>query len=406
MSPTIIYFGITSLFADIAGEMLIPILPLFFVMEVGISAAVLGMIEGVAEGSANFVQVWFGWISDRLKKRKIFVILGYGTAAIGKFLLALAGSWPMVLVARLCDRGGKGIRTTPRDALIAEAISSDRQGFAFGFHRMMDSGGAILGNALAIVLMAIHMPLRNIIWLSLIPATLAILFILPVREPKNESSNSEKYISKKITIPTWKDFTSDRKKFGSEFWRFVWVSILFHMGKISYAFLLLRLGGFGISTEMVPFFYIVFNIIQTAFSLPVGKLADTFGKAVLVFASFVLFAISSAGFVVGGSEIFLVGLFAVQGLSFALMEVGFRAFLVELSPHGLKATGLGIYFTVTGFAVMFASWVGGVLWRYGAGEATFIYSAAMTGSAAVLFLFLFWKRIRGAFEWLELQMRP
>src|SRR3989338_4544175 len=146
MSPTIIYFGITSLFADIAGEMLFPILPLFFVMEVGLSAALLGVIEGAAEGSANFVQVWFGWISDRLKKRKIFVILGYGTAAFGKLLLALAGSWPLALFARLCDRGGKGIRTTPRDALIAEVISSDRQGFAFGFHRMMDSAGAIIGN--------------------------------------------------------------------------------------------------------------------------------------------------------------------------------------------------------------------------------------------------------------------
>ncbi len=375
-------------------------------MEVGLSAALLGVIEGVAEGSSNFVQVWFGWISDRLKTRKPFVILGYGTAALGKLFLALATSWPLILIARLFDRGGKGIRTTPRDALIAEAISSDRRGVAFGFHRMMDSAGGIIGNSLAIVLIAMHMPLRDIVWLSIIPATLAIFFILPVKEPKNITIKDDRdgvSQPKKVVMPSWSDFTSDRKKFGSEFWRFVLVSIVFHMGKISYAFLLLRLGSFHIATEQIPFFYLLFNIVQTIFSLPVGKLADSFGKAILVFASFVLFAVSSAGFIIGGGMYFLLGLFAIQGISFALMEVGFRTFLVELSPHGLKATGLGIYFTVTGFAVMFASWVAGLLWHFGTGKMTFMYSTTMSGIAAVLFFFLFYQRIKGAFTRLKLR---
>ncbi len=405
MSPTIIYFGITSLFADIAGEMLFPILPLFFVMEIGLSAAVLGVIEGLAEGSSNFFQVWFGWISDRMKRRKPFVILGYGTAAVGKLLLALAGSWPLILVARLFDRGGKGIRTSPRDALIAESISSDRQGVAFGLHRMLDSTGAVLGNIIAIVLVSLHMPLRNIVWLSLIPAFLAILFILPVKEPKNlPTDGATSLMPKKVTIPSWKDFTSDRKKFGSEFWRFVWVSIVFHMGKISYAFLLLRLANFNVPTEHIPFYYLVFNIVQVIFGIPVGKFSDTFGKAVLVFASFLLFSLSSAGFIIGGSGLFLLGLFVLQGISFSLMEVGFRTFLVELSPHGLKATGLGIYFTVTGFAVMFASWIAGMLWHYNMGQFSFIYSTSMTGIAALLFFFLFFQRIKGAILRLKLRM--
>lgn len=405
MSPTIIYFGITSLFADTAGEMLFPILPLFFVMEVGLSAAVLGVIEGLAEGSSNFFQVWFGWISDRIKRRKPFVILGYGTAAVGKLLLALAGSWPLILIARLFDRGGKGIRTSPRDALIAESISSDRQGVAFGLHRMLDSTGAVLGNTIAIVLVSLHMSLRNIVWLSLIPAFLAILFILPVKEPKNLSTDgATSLMPKKVTIPSWKDFTSDRKKFGSEFWRFVWVSIVFHMGKISYAFLLLRLANFNVPTEQIPFYYLLFNIVQVIFALPVGKLSDVFGKAILVFASFFLFALSSAGFIMGGSDLFLLGLFVLQGISFSLMEVGFRTFLVELSPQGLKATGLGIYFTVTGFAVMFASWIAGMLWHYNMGQFSFIYSTSMTGIAALLFFFLFFKRIKGAILRLKLRM--
>lgn len=405
MSPTIIFFGITSLFADIAGEMLFPILPLFFVMEVGLSAALLGVIEGLAEGSSNFFQVWFGWISDRIKRRKPFVILGYGTAAVGKLLLALAGSWPLVLMARLFDRGGKGIRTTPRDALIAESVASNRQGVGFGLHRMLDSTGAVIGNTLAIVLVSIHMSLRNIVWLSLIPAFLAILFILPVKEPKNiPVSGAVSTMPKKIAMPSWTDFTSDRRKFGSEFWRFVWVSVIFHMGKISYAFLLLRLANFNVPTGQIPFYYLLFNVVQVLFSLPVGKLSDAFGKAILVFASFFLFALSSAGFIMGGSDLFLLGLFVLQGISFSLMEVGFRTFLVELSPHGLKATGLGIYFTVTGFAVMFASWIAGLLWHYNMGEVTFIYSAAMTGTAALLFFFLFFERIKGAFLRLKLRM--
>lgn len=405
MSPTIIYFGITSLFADTAGEMLFPILPLFFVMEVGLSAAVLGVIEGLAEGSSNFFQVWFGWISDRIKRRKPFVIMGYGTAAVGKLLLALAGSWPLILIARLFDRGGKGIRTSPRDALIAESISSDRQGVAFGLHRMLDSTGAVLGNTIAIVLVSLHMSLRNIVWLSLIPAFLAILFILPVKEPKNLSTDgATSLMPKKVTIPSWKDFTSDRKKFGSEFWRFVWVSIVFHMGKISYAFLLLRLANFNVPTEHIPFYYLLFNMVQVFFALPIGKLSDVFGKAILVFASFFLFALSSAGFIMGGSDLFLLGLFVLQGISFSLMEVGFRTFLVELSPHGLKATGLGIYFTVTGFAVMFASWIAGMLWHYNMGQFSFVYSTSMTGIAALLFFFLFFERIKGAILRLKLRM--
>ncbi|MCX6733772.1 MAG: MFS transporter [Candidatus Peregrinibacteria bacterium] len=404
MSLTVIFFGITSLFADIAGEMLFPILPLFFVMEVGLSAAVLGVIEGLAEGSSNFFQVWFGWISDRIKRRKPFVILGYGTAAVGKFLLAISGSWPLILIARLFDRGGKGIRTSPRDALIAESISSDRQGAAFGLHRMLDSTGAVIGNTLAIVLVSIHMSLRNIVWLSLIPAFLAIFFILPVKEPKKIVVAGDTTMPKKVTMPSWSDFTSDRKKFGSEFWRFVWVSIIFHMGKISYAFLLLRLANLNVPTEQIPFYYLVFNMIQVIFAIPVGKFSDAFGKAVLVFASFLLFSLSSAGFIMGGSGLFLLSLFLIQGISFSLMEVGFRTFLVELSPHGLKATGLGIYFTVTGFAVMFASWIAGLLWQYNMGELTFIYSAAMTGMAALLFFFLFFKRIKGAILRLKLRM--
>jgi len=269
---------------------------------------------------------------------------------------------------------------------------------------MLDSTGAVLGNTIAIVLVSLHMSLRNIVWLSLIPAFLAIFFILPVKEPKKIVVASDATMPKKVIMPSWSDFTSDRKKFGSEFWRFVWVSIIFHMGKISYAFLLLRLANFNIPTEQIPFYYLVFNLIQVLFAIPVGKFSDTFGKAILVFASFLLFSLSSAGFIIGGSGLFLLSLFLVQGISFSLMEVGFRTFLVELSPHGLKATGLGIYFTVTGFAVMFASWIAGLLWKYNMGELTFIYSAAMTGMAALLFFFLFFGRIKGAILRLKLRM--
>lgn len=394
MSPTIILFGITSLFADIAGEMIFPILPLFFTVELGLSAALLGIIEGVSEGIGNFIQVWFGWISDRLKKRKFFVILGYLTAALGKVFLAFAGSWFMVAISRLMDRGGKGIRTTPRDALLAESIENERRGVAFGFHRSMDSAGAIIGNVLVIFLVAESYSMRSIVWLSAIPALLAVLFLLPVKEPAVSSG----VVLKKVQLPSWSDFTTDRKKFGAEFWRFIGVSVLFHLGKVSYAFLLLRIGKFDVPMEQIPYFYLLFNIVQTVFSLPVGKLSDTFGKAILVFVSFILFAVMSLGFVIGGSTIFLLGLFVLYGLAFAFLEVGFRAFLIELSPHGLKATGLGIFFTISGFTVMVGGVVAGVLWQFGDGAYTFAYSSATTGLAAMLFFAFFWKRIFGAFE--------
>lgn len=397
LSPTIIFFGITSLLADVAGEMIFPILPQYFTVELGLSVALLGIIEGIADGSANLLQVWFGWLSDRLRRRKIFVIAGYAVAAIGKIFLAFTHTAFLVFLARFFDRGGKGIRTTPRDAMLAESIDTSNHGFAFGFHRMMDSAGAILGNALVIWLIAIQLPLRHIVWLSLIPAVLAILFILPVKEMR-EATDGAPLLEKKITRPTWKDFTEDRKRFGSEFWKFIIVSVIFHLGKISYAFMLLRAANLGIPAAAIPLLYLVFNIVQTAFSLPVGKMADGFGKAILVFISFILFALMSFGFISGGDSVFMVGLFAMYGLSFAFIEVGVRAFAVELSPPHLKATGLGIFFTVTGFTVVLASWIAGFLWQFGDGIATFWYSTITTSLSAVIFFIFFRRRIFGAFE--------
>ena len=205
VSRTILLFGITSLFADIAGEMLFPILPQYFTMELGLSVAALGVIEGIANGSANLVQVWLGWISDKLRKRKLFIILGYGIAALGKVFLALAHAGPFAFLARFFDRGGKGIRTSPRDALLAESVEKEHRGWAFGFHQTMDSAGAILGNALVIILLAHQFPLRHIVWLSVIPAFLAILFILPIREVKELDRDGNALMPKKIERPTWKD---------------------------------------------------------------------------------------------------------------------------------------------------------------------------------------------------------
>ena len=186
--------------------------------------------------------------------------------ALGKFFLALGGSAFMVFLARFFDRGGKGIRTSPRDAMLAESIEKGRRGFAFGFHRTMDTAGAIVGNALVIALLAWNLPMRHIVWLSLIPAVLAILFLLPVREPdkKVTEETPANGLKKKVAMPTWSDFTSDRKKFGSEFWKFISVSMLFHLGKISYAFLLLRAGILALVS--INSLYLVFNIVQAAFS--------------------------------------------------------------------------------------------------------------------------------------------
>lgn len=400
ISRTLLLFGITSFLADVAGDMLFPILPMYFTIELGLSVGLLGVIEGIADGTANLVQVWFGWISDRLKKRKFFVILGYLIAALGKLFLALGGSAFMIFLARFFDRGGKGIRTTPRDAMLAESVAKERRGFAFGFHRAMDTAGAIAGNAIVIWLLSMQFSLHSIVWLSLIPAGLAIFFLLPVREPTATAieGTPANGLKKKVSIPSWSDFTSDRKKFGSEFWKFIFVSVLFHLGKISYAFLLLRVGDFGIGPEAIPYLYIIFNIVQTVFSIPVGKLADGFGKAILVFISFLLFALMSAGFIAGGDSTFMMAMFALYGLSFAFIEVGIRAFAVELSPHHLKATGMGIFFTVTGLTVILASWIGGALWELGGGAATFWYSTMTTGLAAVMFFAFFRGRIIGAFQ--------
>lgn len=375
------FLALTSFFADVAGEMIIPILPFFFTDGLGLSVALLGVVEGISDAIGTMLRTVFGYASDKAGRRKPFVIAGYLVAAFGKFFLILAQSWPMVFVARFFDRSGKGIRTAPRDAIIASSVAKIQRPGMYGFHRMMDTGGAILGNVLVMILLAYAFSYQSIFWISLIPALLAVLLLLPVREQSNHYQHE--------LFPSFQEMISHRKFFGSAFWRFVFVSALFQLGNIGYSFLLLRARELGAGIVLIPILYLVFNIFQAALSWPVGRIANRYGKEVLMLVGFAIFSLMSWGFVFGHSIAVAFILFALYGVFYAFNEVLSRAIVADLLPGDRRASGLGVYSTLMGFMLIPSSLIAGLLWKFGNGFGTFLYSALLSSLAAVIFFVFF-----------------
>lgn len=382
MTPNIILLGITSLLADIAGEMIFPILPIFLASELGLSKVFIGLIEGFAETSSSLFRVFAGWLSDRLGKRKPVVILGYAVSTLGKPLLALSQSWPMALVARFFDRGGKGIRQPPRDALLAESTVKTKRGGIFGFHRMMDTLGGLIGNGLTFLLLYLAFSYRSIFWLATIPAILAIVVLFWVKETGRKETKKEEF--------HFFEKTNERgHAFGKAFWGFTIIAVLFGLSNVGYVFLLLRAQVLGIPLAFIPLLYLVFNVFQAGFSWPFGRMADRFGKVPFLLLAYALFAVMSFGFVFANHVWLVVLLFILYGLFYAANEGISRAFVVDLVPSAHKATALGIYFTATGFAALPAGVIAGTLWKYGEGIGTFWYSGVLSSAAALLLLIFF-----------------
>lgn len=375
------FLALTSFFADVAGEMIIPILPFFFTDGLGLSVALLGVVEGISDAIGTMLRTVFGYASDKAGRRKPFVIAGYLVAAFGKFFLVLAQSWPMVFVARLFDRSGKGIRTAPRDAIIASSVTKIQRPGMYGFHRMMDTGGAILGNVLVMILLAYTFSYQSIFWISLIPALLAVFLLLPVRDQSNHYSHEK--------FPSFREMISHRKFFGNAFWRFVFVSAIFQLGNIGYSFLLLRAKELGAGIVLIPILYLVFNIFQAVLSWPVGRIANRYGKEVLMLVGFAIFSVMSWGFVFGHSIAVAFVLFALYGVFYAFNEVLSRAIVADLLPDDRRASGLGAYSTLMGLMLIPASIIAGLLWKFGSGFGTFLYSALLSSLAAVIFFVFF-----------------
>ena len=377
LTGNVLLLGIISFLTDISSEMILPILPLFIV-ALGGTGIVLGLIGGIGDSVSSILKVFSGYISDKIGKRKVLVYAGYQTSALSKLFFALATIWQHFLILRPIERLGKGIRTAPRDALIAESVLE--RGKGFGIHRTFDTSGAIVGSTLALIFVLLFsLGFRTIF---LIAGGVAFLALLPIIFLREKSKPTIMPISLKIGL---KELPSPLKSF-------IAIATIFALGNFSYFFFILRSQQF-FSVELTVigplFLYVVFNVVYAAFSIPSGILSDKIGRQKVLVAGYALFALVCLGFTqLYPSLVYFIILFMLYGLVFALVDVNQRAFVSDLASEDLKGTALGTFHTAIGLAVLPGSVIAGFLWDFINPMATFLYGAILAFLAVISFIIL------------------
>lgn len=367
---TVLVLSLVSLFNDIASEMIYPIVPLFLTTVLGAPVSVVGLIEGMAEATASSMKLISGYWSDKIHKRKIFVVLGYGFGALSKLLIAVATVWPFVLFARFIDRLGKGVRTSARDSLLLQNTTKVNKGFIFGFHRAVDSLGAVIGPLLALVLLSVFREnMRLTFMVAFIPAVIGLLLLVFFVKEKADKKGQELVKKKNIKI-SWKEINPSLKLF------FI-VSMIFALGNSADSFLILRSKQLGFTTLLTVLAYVLYNVVQTVFSTPGGQLADKIGARRVYFIGLIVFAFVYFGFSLIQNPVFIWILFPVYGLYIAFTDGVSKAYISEFITERESGTYFGIYQTGMAICQFLASFIGGLLWSSFGPSYTFLYGAAM-----------------------------
>ena len=368
--------GLTSLLTDISTEMVYPLLPLFLTTQLGASPAIIGIIEGIAESLASLLKIWSGYLSDRYRRPKKLTIRGYSLSSFGKIFLFMATSWWWVLAGRIVDRFGKGIRTAPRDSLIADAATANNRGRAFGLHRTLDTVGAVTGVLLAYFFLTGYQgEFRTVFLWSLVPAFLGVAMLLLVKESHPAPQDQPRV----MPLLRWSLLDNRLKKFLA-------ITLLFTLGNSSNLFLLLRAKTAGFSASDVILLYLVFNVIYAVFSYPAGHISDRVGRRTILVAGYLLYGIVYLGFARVSQPAYFWVLFGVYGLYTALTEGVAKALLVDLARSEVKASVIGLHAALTGIGLFPASFVAGLLWNLYGFQAPF-YFGAITGLVAAAGLF-------------------
>lgn len=379
LNPTVMKLGLVSFFADVAGEMLYPVTPIFLTTVLGTSMTSLGLIEGLAEAVASLMKTYSGIWSDRVRNRKAFILAGYFLAAVAKPLIGLAQGWPLVLFARSLDRTGKGLRGAPRDALLSEAVSSEKRGEAFGWHRAMDTMGAALGPLLALYYMSVSPDnLRDLYFWALIPGLLSVVVVFSVRDKKTALT--------KVKTTVSFNFFKEWKSLNPQFKKYLYAWGLFSVANSSDVFLLLKAKNAGLSTAKVILLYCGYNLVYSLLSPYLGKLSDKIERKKVLIFGLIMFAVVYIGFSALTTLTELIVLFLIYGLYMAATDGVGKAIAVDLADQGKKATCLGLLGTVTGVGALIASLVAGMLWDSLGGHSAFLFGAAgAIAAAGVLF---------------------
>lgn len=373
--------GFVSLLTDISSEMVHSLLPLFLVGVLGSSATLVGVLEGLAEGTALVVRVFSGTLSDRWGRRKAPAVLGYGLGALAKPVFALATSASLVFGARIMDRIGKGIRGAPRDALVADLTPPPHRGAAFGLRQSLDTVGALLGPGVAVLLMWLwHDDIRLVFRVAVIPAVLAVLLlILGVRETAAP-------VAKQTATPArrWRSLPD----LPPAYWWVVGIGALFMLARFSEAFLVLRAVQSGLPVRYVPLAMVVMNILYAASAYPFGALSDRWSHRRLLALGLAILLIADMALAVAARSVFMVALgLALWGLHLGITQGLLSVMIARSAPAHLRGTAFGVFGLVSGVAVLLASIVAGVLWDRFGPATTFLAGAAV----AVLTLVVLWR---------------
>jgi MFS family permease len=390
----------TSFFTDTASEAVYPIMPLYLTRVLGGTAMAIGIIEGAAEALNSLLKIVSGRISDHWRSRKPFVIVGYSVSTAARPLVALASSWPQVLMVRLADRVGKGIRTAPRDALLAAWAEPSTRGYVFGLHRSMDHAGAVVGPLLAsLFLWYFPEHYRTLFALTLIPGVIAVLMLLPVPEAagpppavRQDRSAGGFVVAQDRSAGGFvvaQDFSPANHHavapdLGSGFYRYLGVVLLFSLGNSTDAFLLLRLSDVGVGAAWIPIAWAALHVVKAAVSPIGGHLSDRLSRRGIIATGWLVYAAVYGGFAMATSPPALVALFLVYGVYYGLTEGVEKAVVADFAPVEARGTAFGAYHAVIGIGALAASLLFGLIWKLAGAPAAFAVGAALALVSAAL----------------------
>ncbi len=381
----VVVLGLVSFFNDLAAEMVYPIIPIFLTTVLKTSVPVVGIIEGIAEATASIGKYVFGALSDYFQKRKVFVVLGYSFGALSKLLIGLAASWPLVLFARFIDRSGKGLRTAPRDSLLLENTTPHNRGMIFGFHRALDSLGAVFGPILGLLFLYLMKEnMRLVFYIAFIPSAIAVIILmLSVKEKKHTVEKEKRHFVK-----------IDFKSLNPNLKTFLIVSFIFSLGNSSDAFLILRAKDLGLTTIMVTLTYVLYNVFQAAFATPAGQLADRVGARKVFAAGLLIFSVVYFlfGFIKDPAYLWII--FPIYGLYIAFTDGVSKAYVSQFIEKKESGSYFGLYQTLMAIGIFLASSIGGILWSKISPSATFYYGS-LTSAIALLVFFISRKSPKG-----------
>lgn len=397
LHPNIFFMGMVSFFTDVSSEMIFTLLPLFLSNILVVAPVIIGLIEGVAESTASLLKLVSGWLSDKLGKRKALAIMGYGLSTLVKPLMYIATTWGLVLGIRFADRLGKGIRTAPRDALVADSVEAHERGKGFGIHRSMDTFGAVLGLVLAAVVVYLLQggnlglglnTYQKLVLIGIVPAVLALIMFVFIREVKrvirSDSSSAVETDSSGTSVTKRKANTSFDKRFKI----FLGIMVLFTLGNSSDAFLILRAQNLGSGVLDILLMLILLNFVYAALSTPAGMLSDRLGRRRVIIVGWLIYAITYFGFAAASTSWHVWLLFGLYGVYQGLAEGVARAFVADLVPADRRGTAYGLFHSLVGIALLPASVIAGWLWQAVSPSSPFYFGAGLSFLAMIGLLVL------------------